>query len=110
MSNTITWFRGDSYPRVFRLLDKETGDPIDLTGCSAKLTVNREENPETDASQLFSVDGTLSGTPTDGKVTFILQGNEVGDFWYDIQLMGVTWGPKTIVKDQYNITQDITKV
>lgn len=108
MANEITWFRGDSYPKVFTFTNKATGVALDFAEVTeARLTVNAEEDPVDDANQLFSVVGTILGN---GQISFVLEGDTVGDFFYDVQIVGAGWGPKTLVKSSYTITQDITKV
>ena len=72
MSNEILWYRGDSWPKGFLLVDKDTGLPLDLTGYGIILTVDSKKNPIDETTQLFQVIGVVDADQigNKGKVTF----------------------------------------
>jgi hypothetical protein len=114
MSNELTYFRGDSWPKGFTIKDKATKLPIDITGCVFTMTVDTEKDPPDDTTKLFDVAGVLDADPLTGKVSFTpTEANTdqiPGTFYYDIQGVGGVLGTKrTVVKDKFIITQDITK-
>ena len=109
---SITMYRGDSYPITFTIRDRGTGSVVDLAGSSLKMTVDRKSNPSGEGTKLFSCNGVLDTTqPPTGKVTFTPTSSNTstaGIFYYDIQMTKGTT-VRTIEKDTFTISQDITK-
>jgi hypothetical protein len=100
--------RGDTSADVISL--KVGSTPVDLNGCSALLTVNTLRNPPDDSTQVYQIVGVI--TTLDSSISFAPteeQADQVGFFYYDIQLTDATGHKQTIVKDAYVYTQDITK-
>lgn len=111
MSNVITMMRGDTYPIKVTLLDGATGLPVDLTNKTGKLTVTSIKDPADNTTKVFDVAGVLTATPTDGVMNFTPTSANtavVGKYYYDIQISGTSY-VRTVVKDQFIITQDNTK-
>lgn len=109
--SSITLFRGDSYPIIFTLKDKITTLPLNLTGATFKLTVDTRKDPTDGTTKVFDVVGVLTATPIDGKVSFTpttVNTGTIGKYFYDVQM---TTGAniRTVVKDTFTITMDITK-
>lgn len=109
----ITVYRGDSWPLVITVRNASTGAVVDVTGCSFKLTVDRKQNPTASPSttKVFDVAGVVTNGAA-GEVTFTRTSANhatAGEFYYDIQLTNASGNVKTIEKDLYIITQDITK-
>lgn len=108
----IEYFRGDSYAKEFTLTDGDTNLAIDITGYTFVMTVDSLRSPATPSTtSMFSVDGVLT-TPEEGKVSFtptvVNTAQEPKEYYYDIQMViGAT--KRTIIKDSFTITQDITK-
>ena len=109
----ITMHRGDSFNIVFTLKDAATGLPLNLTGSTFLLTVDRKQNPVDNNTRLFQVTGSLDHDPTNGRVTFkplTSHTTVAGSFYYDVQMSTVaTTQVRTVVKDTFTIVQDITK-
>lgn len=109
----ITIYRGDSFNIVFTLKDAATGLPLNLTGSTFILTVDRKQNPVDNTTRVFTVNGSLDADPTTGKVSFkptTTHTANAGSFFYDVQMTtAATSQVRTVVKDQFIITQDITK-
>lgn len=107
----INMYRGDSYPIFFTFTDKATGEPIDLTGATAKLTIDTAQNPTSDATKVFSVNAVIDTDPLTGKMSFTPTTTDtatIGKYYYDVQLtIGAT--VRTVVKSTFAITMDITK-
>lgn len=114
-AKAINWFRGDTYPFVVTVKDKATGLPIDLTGATLHLSVNRKQNPANTSTELFKIAGVVDASPATGKVTFTptsVGTDQTGTFYYDIQMVtgsGPGTRTRTIVKDEFIISQDLTK-
>lgn len=109
----ISFFRGDSYPVGFTLKNKSTGLPLDLTGCELVLTVSAEENPETDESEVFTLEGDLDAEPSTGRVFFTPTTEQTavspGRYFFDIQMIDASDNIRTLTKGVFMITQDISK-
>lgn len=109
----VEWYRGDSYPFELTVKDKETGNPIDITGYSFLFTVNTSKDPIDAADEVFSVSGVLDGTPSTGKVSFTptaVQTNiDKKKYYYDVQMTDDSGNIRTIAKNSFSILQDITK-
>jgi hypothetical protein len=105
----IERFRGDTKP--FSLLLSDTGSPLNLTGCSVKLTVNKQSNPVDVTQQVFQLTGSML-TPTNGVVDFSMddtQADNVGIFYFDIEVVDAQSKKFTVVKGTFQMVQDITK-
>ena len=114
MSNELTFFRGDSYAKGITLKDKATKLPLDITGCTFIMTVDSEKDPPDDTTKLFEVVGVVDADPLTGKVSFtpteVNTAQEPEKYYYDVQGVGGILGVKrTVLKDAFIITQDITK-
>lgn len=108
MSNDLEVYHGDSWIKGFTLTNKD-GDPLNITGMTAKITVNEEKDPVDDTNELISIVGVPDADPLTGRFTFTLTGPEVGKFFYDFEVTGTGWGPRTLFKAKYTIPQDIGK-
>ncbi len=107
----ITRKRGDTYPDVFKLWDKETRLPLPIPGWTFTLTVDPLENPADALGNLFSLTGVIIDE-AGGEVGFApsaLQANHVGTYYYDVQGTDPLGKVRTIAKDTYTFVQDITK-
>lgn len=104
----IERFRGDTSP-LYLTLTKNNA-PLNLAGCSAKMTVHKRSDPkETD----FEFQKTASvASESGGKFKFDFLEADVdliGDFNYDMELTDAE-GKKTTVKfGKLKFFQDITK-
>lgn len=112
---TITMFRGDSYPIKIIVKDKTTGLPVPLDGYSFKLTVDTKESPPDNTTKVFEVTGVID-TPASGEVIFTPTSTNtdiapkalVKPYYYDISY---TKGAekRTIKKERFVLVQDIGK-
>jgi len=106
----ITRHRGDDVPLVLKLWkDKKAAELVDLTGCAATLSVSAEETPTTSDYVLQS---TATVDPVEGTLTFpftTADVDNVGKFFFDVQLTDANGKKKTIRKAKWTFEQDITK-
>lgn len=107
---TISRFRGDTKRIVKRVVDAGK-NPVDITGWSALLTVNSEENPADATNQVEQITGTILGAATDGRFSFVPSGTAdvVGTAYYDIQVTDNNAEVHTMEKGEWIVEQDITK-
>lgn len=107
----ITRYRGDTAPDKW-IIEDEDGNPRDLTGCSAVLTVNRLKNPTSTATQVFQIAATVTA-PLTGAALFFptsLEADQApGKYFYDVQLTDADGLVSTIEKGVYRFLQDISK-
>lgn len=108
----MTYYRGDSYPRIFTILNAATSVAIDITNYTFKLTVNRDRDPVDASNQLFQIDGIIADGPA-GQVSFSITsghtGINPGQYYYDVQMTTDEGDVRTIVKAVFAITMDVTK-
>ena len=108
----ISYFRGDSHPLEFTFSNQETNEPLNLSGSTFIMTVDRRQNPTDATTVLFQVVGEIIGLPSEGVVSFKPtpdQTSSAGNFFYDIQMTGDDGSIRTLVKDKIIISMDITK-
>ena len=104
----ITRVRGDNYDNLIQVVDG-TGTAISLTSETFILTVNSEECPTDNTNEIFSVAGVVTDA-ANGRVSFADDGTtDIGTYHYDIQMIDTSGRRRTIAKDYYIVTQDITK-
>lgn len=111
MNKDITRRRGDTFPHRIVVTDSRTGEPVDITGFSFKLTVDPAEFPADASANLFQVAGVISD-PTGGIVEFSPSAadvNHVGDYYYDIEMVDTASKKRTIAHGAFKLVQDITK-
>lgn len=109
MSEQINRIRGDTY--ADRFLVEAEGVQADISGCSFKLTLNAQRNPTDTSEELYQLTGVVT-TPTSGVVEFApsaSQADQVGLFYYDVQMVDSNGIKRTLVKDVYVYEEDITK-
>lgn len=105
----ISRIRGDTYADKF--LVATSGTPTNLTGCSIKMTLSTISNPVDITTQLYQLDGVVT-EPESGIVEFSpssTQANNIGYFYYDIQMVDSAGIVRTLVNGIYEYVQDITK-
>ena len=104
----ISRFRGDDYANKIAVVDSN-GAAITLTTETFTMTVNSEEYPPDNSTEIFTVAGTITDA-ANGKVSFADDGSTaVGIYFYDIQMVDTLSKKRTIAKDYYVVTQDVTK-
>ncbi len=107
----ITRFRGDTIADDV-LIQTADGNPINLTGYTVVMTINKRENPTDTADQVYQITATIPN-PLTGVARFTpttLQANQPpGIYYFDIQLTDDVGVIRTAVKGRYIYVQDITK-
>ena len=107
----ITRTRGDTYADQFLITDKNTQLPVNLSGCTFKLTLSESSTPDADTAPIYQLAGVIHD-PTLGMVEFAptpTQADQVGSFFYDVQMTDEDGAIRTLVLNSYVYTQDITK-
>ncbi len=113
---TIVWYRGDSYP-LDLIIKNNAEELIDLTGYTFLMTIDSREEPDDDSTMIFEVIGVIDPdqVTNKGKISFtptqIQTAIDIKEYYYDV---AITYGAgniydKTIAKDIFEITQDISK-
>lgn len=107
----ITRRRGDTYADEIIVKSKATGLPINITGYTFELTLDPEKAPVDATNNLYSLTGTIIDGPA-GRVEFAptaMQADQVGTFYYDVQMTDGAGRKRTVALDKYIYTQDISK-
>lgn len=108
---TIERRRGDTYANVVTIKSSD-GNPVNLTGYTIVMTVDRRREPTDNTTMVFQITGVLT-EPTLGRVSFtptsLNAATAAGTYYYDIQLTSGTGVIKTAGAGKYVFKQDITK-
>lgn len=103
--------RGDTGPFQFVVKDS-SGTPIDITGFSFLLTVDPNDIPIDASGNLFDLTGTIIDGPN-GVFQFTLDATDADQtpaiYFYDVQMTDLASNKRTIIRGQWEVTQDITK-
>lgn len=104
--------RGDTYVDEFVVTSKITGAVIDITtGYDFLLTLDTRKKPDDATTQVYQLAGVIIDGPN-GIVGFsptATQADQLGKFYYDIEMTDPAGRIRTIELDKYTYTQDITK-
>ena len=103
--------RGDTYPYKIQLIEKTTCDQIDITGFDFVLTVDPSSAPTSASTNLFQIDGVIIDA-INGIVGFsptTQDADNVGDYFYDIEMTDADNDIRTIDDGKYVLKQDISK-
>jgi hypothetical protein len=107
----IKRIRGDTYPDQFLITTTTNGQPANLSGCTFKMTLSPTSAPDASTPPVYTLTGVVAD-PTTGIVEFApseTQANQVGEFFFDIEMHDVLGRIRTILIDTYSYSQDITK-
>jgi hypothetical protein len=110
MSN-IERKRGDTYANEWVIKSRSTGLPVNITGYSFLLTVDPSPGPGGSATNLFQIVGNIVDAAA-GRVEFApsaLQADNIGSFFYDVQMIDGAARKRTFDSGTYLLKQDITK-
>jgi hypothetical protein len=103
--------RGDTFAHRIAVTDEDTGEPVDITGFTFKMTVDPEQAPADGANNIWQVAGAIVDAPA-GVVGFSPDAGEadnVGDFFYDIEMTNTLSKSETIDAGPFELIQDISK-
>lgn len=107
----ITRKRGDTYADEFIFKSAKTKLPLNVTGYTFLLTVDTLKTPPDETTKVYQLTGTILDAAA-GRVEFApsaLQANQVGAFFYDVQMVDGAGRKRTPIADKYKYEQDITK-
>lgn len=102
--------RGDTYPVAVEVKDLHNA-PINITGRTFRLAVNRQAAPDTTADQVLDVAGTITDAAA-GKVEFAMTGAgsvAPGKYYYEVQMTAAGGIVTTILAGAWDVRQDIVK-
>lgn len=97
--------RGDLYP-IEVVFDNVTGD---LTGATAKLTVNSLPSPGPDDAPEFEIVGTITGPKTAEFIPQAADVDRVGQFFYEVQIVGAAGYRYSTGTARFTFGQDLVK-
>jgi hypothetical protein len=103
--------RGDTYADEFEIVSDTTGAVIDISAYTFKLTVDPSPEPTDATNNVFQLTGTITDGPA-GLVAFspdATQADNVGEYYFDIELIDAAGKKRSVEKGAYTMTQDITK-
>jgi hypothetical protein len=107
----LVLYQGDDFELVFRLKNKGTGTPVNLTGCVPKADMRLTL---TDPVVKMSFTASLLD-PLDGTVKLVLSGVQTGSLSagvplvYDCQLKWPDATTKTYLSGTINVLPEVTK-
>ena len=107
----ITRKRGDTYADKWIIVSEEDAIVINITGHTFLLTVDPAEAPTGSGNNIFQLTGTITDAAA-GEVKFapsVSQANNVGNYFYDLEMTDAGSLLRTIDAGRYTMLQDITK-
>ena len=107
----ITRKRGDTYANEWQVTSETTGAVIDISDYTFLLTVDPSKTPADDTTNLFQIVGVITDGEN-GLVEFAPspeQADNIGSFFYDLQMTDDSDRVRTIDAGKYKFLQDITK-
>lgn len=108
---TITRKRGDTYADELTIKSTLTNQPVNIAGYTFLMTLDPSKAPVSNASNLYQLTGTIVDAAL-GKVEFApseSQANQVGKWYYDVQMVDGAGRKRTVESGSYIYKQDITK-
>lgn len=104
--------RGDT--RQINCTLTANGQPVDITGWTAFLTVNANSDPTTDAGAIIEKQTTSHINPTQGQTGFTLNNSDTqnivpGTYFYDIQFKDLAGNITSIPQAEFIVVPDITR-
>lgn len=103
--------RGDTYGNEFQVISETTGLAINISGYSFLMTVDPDDDPPGSGANVFQLTGTITDA-ANGLVEFApnpTQADNLGSFFYDVQMTDGSGRIRTILDGRYILVQDITK-
>lgn len=101
--------RGDTAPITATITANKK--PVNIAGCSFKLTVNSMMSPTDESTQILQLVGVIADEEA-GTLEFPFsdeQADNVGFFYYDIEMIDSYGKKHTLDCDSFVLRQDITK-
>ena len=103
--------RGDIDPYVIAVVDKCSGNPVDVTSYGFLMCVDPSPTPSGASNNIAQMSGIITDG-TNGVVEFYPDSNEanhVGNYYYDIQWTDTNSKVRTIDYGKYILKQDVSK-
>lgn len=103
-------FRGDDKIYELTVTDKQTGNPVNITDCTIKMTW--KENIEDEA---YFLQKTADPTdPENGKAEFTIDAADTSslkkrtEFYFDVQITKTTGKIETLLRGSFVVMMDVT--
>jgi hypothetical protein len=111
LQQVINRYRFDTYRIHITLTDPISGAPLNLTSCSAVLTINSLQNPPDNTTQVAQLTGTVTaGAGTiDFPVDPTTSQKPAATYFYDIKLTDATGTERCLVSGEYRLFESVTK-
>ena len=96
MADKFKLKRGDTWRIQYEFL-QENGTPVDLTGCTARQSI-RKENSTNSTLTITSVDGDITITPATGVVVSVFSATDTADLDVSIYYtdLEITYSDNTV--------------
>lgn len=110
----MTCEQGATFRRTFTWLD-ETEQPVNLTGCSARMQVRATHKaPTTWLSLTTALNGGITLTPLEGKITMVLSATAtaalpVGKGVYDLEVVMVNGDVHRVLEGTFTVKPEVTR-
>lgn len=107
----INRIRGDTYADSFTINNDTEGEIANISGYTFLMTLSTMRNPIDNTTEVYQLSGDITDA-VNGVVEFAPDANQadqVGLFYYDIQMVDTSGVKRTLVKDVYVYEEDITK-
>lgn len=105
----LACWKGQTWHRNLRFRYKSTGDPLDMTGWTAKVHIRPDQNSETLSAEMIVVitagSGMISLTLTPDQTADLLPGT----YWYDLQTIDGAGIVKYWLQGQFVVKGRVTE-
>ncbi len=111
-NNIKNVIRGDT--RIINITLTSGGQPVDITGWEAFLTVNSNNDPTTDTGAVIEKQTSVHTNPTQGQTMFTLTNSDTQNlvpqtYFYDIQFKDGDGNIISTPQAQFIVVADITR-
>jgi len=112
----LTIYQGASYQQAWQLVDKITGDPIDLTGYTAKMQIRGKIKDDVTILDLTTTNGGIAITVTEDMTTLSLYASALATSVitaskgiYDLELIDTSGDVYRLMQGTVTISQEVTR-
>jgi hypothetical protein len=107
---SVKLYRGDTWTRAWEIKDA-AGNPIDLTGASARLQVRDATGAVVISAS--TIDGRLTLTPASGRIDMLVPYSATviapGSYRFDIEVTHASGIRRTYEQDTLIVLEDVTR-
>lgn len=103
--------QGETFQTAIRYKNKETGNPYNLTGYTARMALKRYFADETALFELTTENGRITITPTEGLITLNISASDTallsGVYIYDLEIVNGAY-VKRLIQGKITIDLEVT--